>query len=303
MFFDYPPGFWKGFFKLGSPSSSPVSPAGVSMINKLLQTKESIELDILSDFNDDMVLSFVIESLRHETDSPFSVLLESIFHYKTSEDRAKALWHNITENRKVLSQKLGRPVSLKTAVVDHFSTTGTDVAVFIKDSMADIIEAATRDGLTGAFTHEYIENDLAREFQRARRYSLPLSALFIDIDNFKRFNDLYGHKIGDRVLSMVGATLRRCIRKIDSVGRYGGEEFLVVLPHTARRNAMKIARKISREIKDATSKKEALPEGVTVSIGVTEMDQSTKDAFTLLDLADRAMYRAKALGKDRCCSG
>lgn len=66
---------------------------------------------------------------------------------------------------------------------------------------------------------------------------------------------------------------------------------------------MKIARKISREIKDATSKKEALPEGVTVSIGVTELDQSTKDAFTLLDLADRAMYRAKALGKDRCCSG
>jgi len=272
------------------------------MINRILQTKENMELDILSDFNDDTVLSFVIESLRHETDSPYSVLLESIFHYKTTEDRAKTLWHSITENRKELSRTLGRSVSLKTAVVDHFSTTGTDVAVFIKDSMAGIIEAATRDGLTGTYTHDYIENDLDREFQRARRYSLPLSVLFIDIDNFKRFNDLYGHKVGDRVLSMVGGTLRHCIRKIDSVGRYGGEEFLVVLPHTARQNAMKIAKKISREIKETTSKKDALPEGVTVSIGVAEIDQTMKDAFILLDLADRAMYKAKIQGKDRCCA-
>lgn len=272
------------------------------MIHRILQTKENMELDILSDFNDDTVLSFVIESLRHETDSPFSVLLESIFHYKTSEDRAETLWHSITENRKELSRSLGRPVSLKTAVVDYFSTTGTDVAVFIKDSMAGIIEAATRDGLTGTYTHDYIEHDLDREFQRARRYSLPLSVLFIDIDDFKRFNDTYGHKVGDRVLAMVGESLRRCIRKIDSVGRYGGEEFLVVLPHTARQNAMKIAKKISREIKEASSKKDSLPEGVTVSIGVAELDQSMKDAFVLLDRADRAMYKAKIQGKDRCCA-
>ncbi|HSV96181.1 MAG TPA: GGDEF domain-containing protein [Spirochaetota bacterium] len=273
------------------------------MINRILQTKETIELDILSDFNDDTVLTFVIESLRHETDSPYSVLLETIFHYTTSEDRAKSLWDSITENRKELSRSLGRPVSLKTAVVDHFSTTGMEVAVFIKDSMAGIIEAATHDGLTGVFTHEYIDNDLNREFQRARRYSLPLSVLFIDIDNFKRFNDIYGHKVGDRVLAMVGSTLRKCIRKIDSVGRYGGEEFLVVLPHTARQNAMKIARKISRELREITAKGSDLPEGITVSIGVAGLDQSMKDCFVLLDLADRAMYKAKLQGKDRCCAG
>ncbi len=273
------------------------------MINRILQTKENIELDILSDFNDDTVLTFVIESLRHETGCPYSVLLETIFHYKTNEHTAKSLWHSITENRKELSQKLGRPVSLKTAVVDHFSTTGIDVAVFIKDSVAGIIEAATHDGLTGVFTHEYIDNDLDREFLRARRYSLPLTVLFIDIDDFKRFNDVYGHKVGDQVLHMVASALRRCVRKIDSVGRYGGEEFLVVLPHTDCRNAMKIARKISKAIKETTSKGSDLPEGVTVSIGVAELEESMGDGFALLDLADKAMYKAKIQGKDRCCAG
>ncbi len=88
------------FERTGIPASAP---AGAVMINRILQTKENIDLDILSDFNDDTVLTFVIESLRHETDSPYSVLLETIFHYSTSEDHAKSLWDSITENRKELS--------------------------------------------------------------------------------------------------------------------------------------------------------------------------------------------------------
>ncbi len=275
------------------------------MIHKILQTKENIELDILSDIDDDNVYKIVIESLKHETTAPYSTLLETIFHYKISESEAKRIWSKILKSQKKLSDSLKRKVSIKTAVVDYFSTIGLDdhVLVFIKENMVNVFDAATRDGLTGLYSHEYIENDLDKEYCRAKRYKLPLSLLFIDIDNFKLYNDTFGHKAGDRALAAVARILKESIRKTDKAGRFGGEEFVVILPHTVRANALKIAKKMVRLVEGETAEDGALPRGLTVSIGAAGMLPEMKESEDLLTAADKAMYRAKNMGKNRCCAG
>jgi diguanylate cyclase (GGDEF)-like protein len=273
------------------------------MIRRILQAKESIELDLLSAIDDENVFKIVIDSLSHETGSPHSVLLETVFHYKSDEDSARKIWQDILKNQEELSCALKRRVGIKTAVVDYFSSNGMDerILIFIKESMAGIIDAATRDGLTGVYTHEYIRAELDKEFLRAKRYSLPLSLLFIDIDDFKRFNDTHGHKAGDIALETAGRVLRENIRQTDTLGRYGGEEFMVILPHTVRGGALKIARKIAGAVSASTSSHKDLPEGVTVSIGVAELLAGMGNSNELIDAADRAMYKAKLQGKNRCC--
>lgn len=274
------------------------------MIRRILQTKENLQFDILADINDDAVYNFIIDSLKIETDSPYSALLETIFHYAIAEDDAKKLWMAILKNQKEMSLRLGRKVSIKTAVVDYFTSQGMDdsLVVFIKDNVVNVIDAATRDGLTGLFTHEYIDAELDREFLRAKRYNLALSVMFIDIDDFKKYNDNYGHKVGDRVLMTVGELLRRSIRQTDKIGRYGGEEFLVILPHTGRNNIIKIGKKVVSNICRYTADGEQFPEGVTVSVGIAELQQGMRDYGELVDAADKAMYKAKIQGKNRCCA-
>lgn len=275
------------------------------MIRRILQAKETIEFDILSAIDDENVFKIVMDSLSHETGAPHSLLLETVFHYKADEDSARKIWQDILRNREELSAALRRRVSIKTAVVDYFSGNGMDerILIFIKESMAGLIDAATRDGLTGAYSHEYVHNELEKEFLRAKRYTLPLSLLFIDIDNFKRFNDMHGHKAGDIALKTTGRALRDNIRQTDTLGRYGGEEFTVLLPHTVRGSALKIARKIAGAVNTSTSAHKDLPEGVTVSIGIAELLPTMSNSGELIDAADKAMYKAKLQGKNRCCVG
>ncbi len=275
------------------------------MIEKILQTKENLELDILSDIGDESVFNFIIDSLKYETSAPYSTLMEAIFHYKVPEFEAEVIWSNIIANQKTMERRCRRKIGLKTAVVDYFSANGMDdkIVIVIKDNMVNVIDATTRDPLTGLFSKEFIKLEIDKEFHRARRYNLPLALMFIDIDDFKKFNDQYGHSMGDQVLSTTGKLLLQKVRHTDKIGRYGGEEFIVLLPHTARQNAMRIARKLCREIRESTSASNEFPEEVTVSIGVTEINAEMADSSALIDIADKAMYQAKAQGKNRChCS-
>jgi diguanylate cyclase (GGDEF)-like protein len=274
------------------------------MINRILQAKESIESDILSDLSDEQISRFIIEFLHHETDAPYSTLLETIFHYRIDEKEARKIWHGIIDVRAELTEKTGRPIGIKTAIVDYFSTMGMDdrIVVLIKDNMVNVMNETTLDALTGVCSREFILSELEREFARAARYAIPLSVMFMDIDNFKSFNDTYGHQTGDKVLAEVGSLLKGTVRVTDKIGRYGGDEFLVILPHTVIGNAVKTADKICAEIAECTVSNSALPSGVTVSVGLAEKKPEMKKSADLIYLADRAMYRAKLEGRNRCCS-
>ncbi len=159
---------------------------------------------------------------------------------------------------------------------------------------------AITDGLTGLYNHRHFRDRLEQELERALRYRLPLSCLMFDIDNFKKFNDTYGHLMGDAILKEIADYTVTCIRKTDICARYGGEEFVVIMPQTGLEGAMSQGERIRAIIESAQVK--GLPEGVhvTVSVGVALLDfDEMLVCEDLLRAADQALYKAKRTGKNK----
>ncbi|MEJ2469777.1 MAG: diguanylate cyclase [Desulfuromonadales bacterium] len=160
-------------------------------------------------------------------------------------------------------------------------------------------EMSIRDGLTNLYNHKYFYSSLEKEFSRSRRYGTPLSLIFFDIDNFKRINDVYGHKQGDAVLRVIGELAKSVARQSDICARYGGEEFTIILPSTTAEGALDMAIRLGTLIREHVF--EGLHgERITVSLGTsTFQDKNIKSPDQLVTLADKAMYQAKSLGKNR----
>lgn len=163
-------------------------------------------------------------------------------------------------------------------------------------------ELALLDGLTRIYNRRYFEEILRREGDRAIRYPQKFSLLIIDIDDFKKYNDTYGHLAGDKVLKEIANILFYGSRKTDFASRYGGEEFAIIAPHTDKEGASVLAARMM----DLVSKKDFILDDstitkVTISIGVATFadDASTKGG--LVETADKALYQAKKLGKNRVC--
>jgi diguanylate cyclase (GGDEF)-like protein len=167
-------------------------------------------------------------------------------------------------------------------------------------SMAEAQSEATTDRLTGIPNRPAIIGALFTEVERSVRYRRPLSVAFADIDHFKTINDTYGHEAGDAVLQGVAACLRRNLRSSDRVGRYGGEEFMVLLPETGVEDAAGLADKLRLVV---AGERYVLPDGsevsVTISLGVTGGAGDRLSVDALVREADAAMYSAKALGRDQ----
>jgi two-component system cell cycle response regulator len=158
-----------------------------------------------------------------------------------------------------------------------------------------------RDSLTGLFNHQHFHLCLEGEFSRAHRYGLPLSCIFLDVDNFKNINDRYGHLVGDVVLKKIGKVIEQMLRKSDIAARYGGEEFAVILPNTASTGASDFANRLLIMIREMAIS-QVNYDKITASIGVsTYLDGNMASYNDLLCSADKAMYAAKLLKKDRVC--
>jgi two-component system, cell cycle response regulator len=161
---------------------------------------------------------------------------------------------------------------------------------------------ASTDGLTDLYNHRTFQERLAQEVDRANRYARPLSLVMIDVDNFKIYNDTYGHPHGDMVLRELARLLREMSRTSDIVARYGGEEFALILPETDRVRAQRIGHRLREQVEHHPFPgEEGLPGGaLTISVGVaTHTLTGTKEA--LLQNADAALYRAKHAGRNRVC--
>ncbi|MBP7148656.1 MAG: sensor domain-containing diguanylate cyclase [Acidobacteria bacterium] len=160
-------------------------------------------------------------------------------------------------------------------------------------------ERTVTDDLTHLYNARFMENYLRRETKRAARYGHRVALLFLDLDGFKQVNDVHGHMAGSRTLVEVGEVLRRNVRDIDVVARWGGDEFSVVLPETGAEGAMAMAERIRRRIQDhhyLTDR--SLDVRLSVSIGVSAWPENGPTAESLLAAADTAMYRVKAAGKN-----
>lgn len=186
---------------------------------------------------------------------------------------------------------------------DKLRIGGTLFAYLLRDDLeleADrrLVRLATTDDLTGLLNRGAFDRELAREFERARRYERPLALMLFDLDHFKRVNDTYGHPIGDQVLRAVGKVVLSTVRACDLSGRYGGEEFAVAYAETTLEGAAAAAERIRKALSRTTFRTDRGEFGVTISAGVGGLTPNV----TLNDLVrrtDAALYEAKQAGRDR----
>jgi diguanylate cyclase (GGDEF)-like protein len=162
----------------------------------------------------------------------------------------------------------------------------------------ETLRRAQRDALTGLANHAHLFATLELEVERALRYERKLSVAMIDIDNFKQYNDRFGHRAGDEALVRVADSLSEISRVHDIVARYGGEEFTVVLPETDHQGSLAFGEKV-RQMIEGTGFGSDGHEELTVSVGIAELSAENGTATTLIDAADGQLYRAKSLGRNR----
>ena len=172
-----------------------------------------------------------------------------------------------------------------------------DLAAMVMDEMELRLMAST-DSLTGALNRRHFMDLAEREQSRALRYQLPLSVLMMDIDLFKNINDTHGHAAGDRILKRLTEICRKTLREPDLVGRFGGEEFAVLLPQTDTQGALQVAERLRRAIAAARVTAGKKPIRFTVSIGVASAEPNRGNIEDALSRADKALYAAKADGRN-----
>lgn len=183
-------------------------------------------------------------------------------------------------------------------LLTSFATTAT-AAMYNAILYREIQNLAKTDPLTGQFNRRTFFELGQREIDRAQRFGRPLSAIMLDVDWFKLINDTYGHAAGDQVLIGIVERCRSVIRHVDVLGRYGGDEFAILLPEAAVRLAAQIASRLQASVSASAVSTDAGLIPVTISIGIAQSTPETTDVSLLLKRADQALYQSKQAGKDR----
>ena len=165
----------------------------------------------------------------------------------------------------------------------------------------EIYNLSTTDGLTQVHNKRYLLENLDREISRVHRYKRDLSLIILDIDHFKRVNDIFGHLAGDHVLRHMSQVIRNNIRREDMMARFGGEEFVVILPEVNAAGAQTCAEKIRKLVEETEFTYEGARLPVTVSIGVARVTDEVADSMALIRQADAKLYEAKRTGRNRVC--
>jgi diguanylate cyclase (GGDEF)-like protein len=175
----------------------------------------------------------------------------------------------------------------------------TMLSADIRYAFEKIKQVSDTDELTGLYNIRAFSAILNRSLRQAARYSQPLSLIMIDSDNLKAINDSYGHDAGNRVLVQVVNRIRDAVRSSDVVARYGGDEFIALLPQTGPSGALEVAERVRQAIEDARMDVGGHVTRTTVSIGVTSYPSDGTDPATMMEKADRALYKAKQAGRNR----
>jgi diguanylate cyclase (GGDEF)-like protein len=229
----------------------------------------------------------------------FSDLLYSISHHYFAPEVAETLWGEVLKHKHMLSESLGRNVRITVATLDYLSNVTDELTspTLISEAYAiEIANISMRDGMTGLYNHSSCYELLELEFRSHRRYGAGISLILMDIDDFKLVNDRHGHQEGDRILIEVATTMTEQVRDSDICCRFGGEEFVAILPFTSSPGE---AREIAERIREKAATIKCGDDWITISAGVAVCDQGIRTPRDLIESADRALYRAKTNGKNR----
>jgi len=184
--------------------------------------------------------------------------------------------------------------------IEILSAIANQAAMIIEK--ADLYQLAITDELTGLYVRRFFYRRLEEEFRRHKRYNNQFSLLMIDIDFFKRFNDTYGHAVGDEVLKGVARTLVAQCREIDVVSRHGGEEFVILMPETINQGAASAAERLRQAVEELQVEHGGEMLQVTISVGIHHTEEGLASGTELLQRADIALYQAKHQGRNRVIS-
>ncbi|HOE97498.1 MAG TPA: GGDEF domain-containing protein [Candidatus Sumerlaeota bacterium] len=164
-----------------------------------------------------------------------------------------------------------------------------------------LFQLASQDPLTGLSNRGVFDVEIKQEFDRAIRYGRRLALVMFDIDHFKRFNDTYGHPVGDFVLRELAALIQTKVRGNDICTRYGGEEFAIILPETSREGALIQAERLREAVEHHSFERDGHTLTLTISVGIASIDGGYRSAEEMINAADRALYSAKAGGRNKVC--
>jgi diguanylate cyclase (GGDEF)-like protein/PAS domain S-box-containing protein len=228
-------------------------------------------------------------------------------HRKCPLARAIEQGQSISE-RLFLRHRSGRPISIEACATPVRNDDGAIIgcvevfqdatsSVVVENAYRQVREAADRDPLTGLANRRFLNRELERHLREGERSQQPFSVIMADLDHFKEINDTFGHMVGDQVLVKVAACLQNQCRPVDLVARFGGEEFVVLLPHEEVETAAHIAERLRQNIV-MTAVDELGQRHLTASLGVAQA-ASEDSVHRLLQRVDTALYRAKSLGRDR----
>jgi diguanylate cyclase (GGDEF)-like protein len=270
-----------GFRGLGEPE--------VGRLREILARDKTLDLDLLREV--EVLSSSPMHDALRRADVPVGRLLAVPIHGE--EEEGGALW--VFEDDRPFTE----------TELDHASIISGHATVALRNAerYAQAKERAFVDDVTEVYNARYLLEAANREIRRAERYGSELTVLFLDLDRFKLVNDRFGHLVGSQALRRLSQILGECVRQVDTLARYGGDEFTILLVDTAAETGVSIAERIRRTVAEApfeTGGKEALH--LTVSVGVATYPHDGHTRESLLEASDQAMYRAKSRGRNQVCS-
>jgi diguanylate cyclase (GGDEF)-like protein len=237
----------------------------------------------------------------------YATRLRQLAHLEIDEMHAAALYRNVAVHRREMSDRLGRDVGQRVALLDYIVNVEPQLAEpqiigrTALEAMAHRADLADKDAVTGLQNRHAFDEALQRETERSMRYCRAASLLLLDLDDFKKVNDRCGHRVGDQALQAVGSLILRHVRAADVPCRYGGDEFAVILPDTPRPVALGVATRICQDVNEFFRRQPIAGFFLStrVSGGVASLPLPEGADGSLFELADRALYHAKQNGGDQ----
>ena len=257
-------------------------------------------------YRDDLGIDALVVALQdlaeQESEVVYAELLYLLTHMRFEPDEAQEHWQAVISHRQELEDAVGYTVDLSVALVSYF------VHVSGKLKNPKVIElklfeetraSAYKDELTGLHNFRFFQEFLRWEVKRCERSGGEFAIAMGDLDNFKAYNDRFGHEAGNEVLQAVGEALEEAGRDQDVPVRYGGEEFVLIMPETSKDDAGRLADRVCRAVAEMDLSPSQPENAVTISVGVASYPQDASAPEALIRCADRAMYTAKAKGKNQ----
>ena len=241
---------------------------------------------------------------RQYSAAVYSALLDLLCHLRFEPDEAKLHWQEIVRHRDSMESSMKSSVDLRVALASYFVHVNRKLespTIIELDLFEQTQTFAYHDELTGLYNYRFLREYLDREISRGERYGTPVSLIMLDVDDFKTYNDRFGHEAGNEVLATIARLLTESVRELDVAVRYGGEEFTIVLPTTTKTGGQLVAERTRKMIDDhGFPHEDTQPSGkLTASMGLATFPNDATEADTLIGRADRALYTAKDRGKNR----